>query len=307
MDSYNFIVSETHADLRLDVYAATVCLPDESRSKIKKYIKSGVIKVNAHKVPPSYSVKEHDSIDFSPALYVQDDTLHPEKIPLDIIYDDADILIVNKQPGLVVHPAAGNKTHTMVNALKYYFGENLSEYGGADRAGIVHRLDKETSGLMIVAKNDAAHKNLAQQFKDRIVKKEYTVLVKGVVQHDQGKCDQPIGKAKVFRKKMVVEHGTGKNAFSEYSVLKRFPNATLLQVKIHTGRTHQIRVHMAYLGHPVMGDLVYGVSSSLIPRQCLHASKLELRHPKTHRLMVFEAPLPDDIRSAIDALSVANQ
>lgn len=304
MDQKSFRVSDEHADLRLDVYVTTMCLPNESRTKIKKFIKSGVITVNKQIVLPSYSVKANDTIDCVPSLYVQTDDIIPENIPLDVLYDDEDLLIINKQPGLVVHPAAGNKTHTLVNALKHYFGQNLSKYGGEDRSGIVHRLDKETSGLMIVAKNDAAHKDLAKQFKQRIVKKSYIVLVKGVVQHDQGKCDQPIGKAKVFRKKMIVEHGAGKNAFSEYSVVRRFRNATLLQVKIHTGRTHQIRVHMAYLGHPVIGDLVYGVSSPLISRQFLHASKLEFRHPRTQKSMVFEAPLPDDIESALAALSI---
>lgn len=304
MDQNTFKVSDEHADLRLDLYVSTVCLPNESRTKIKKFIKSGVITVNKQAALPSYTVKTHDSIECNPSLYVHTDDIVPEKIPLDVLYDDDDFLIINKQPGLVVHPAAGNTTHTLVNALKYYFGHNLSKYGGEDRSGIVHRLDKETSGLMIVAKNDAAHKDLAKQFKERIVKKSYIVLVKGIVQHDQGKCDQPIGKAKVFRKKMIVEHGSGKNAFSEYNVLKRFHNATLLQVKIHTGRTHQIRVHMAYLGHPVIGDLVYGVSSPLISRQCLHASQLEVRHPRTHKAMTFEAPLPDDIKSALAALTI---
>jgi len=307
MEEKEFIVLEEHNGMRIDLYLAKHCLPDMSRSRIQKYIKDRVVRINDGPVNQNYHIKAHDHITFVSSRNQDEDQITPENIPLDIIYEDDDILIINKQPGLVVHPAAGNKSHTLVNALKYYLKDKLSTFGGEQRSGVVHRLDKETSGLMIIAKNDTAHSRIAKQFKDRKVKKSYIVIVKGVVQHDQGKCDQPIGKAKLFRKKMIVEYGTGKAAFSEYFVRERFKNATLLEVKIHTGRTHQIRVHMAYIGHPVLGDLVYGVRTPLIARQCLHASKLIIEHPTTKKSILFEAPLPDDIQKVIRALKEQNE
>jgi 23S rRNA pseudouridine1911/1915/1917 synthase len=298
-----FYVEETHKGMRIDMFLARHCLTDYSRSQLQKIIKNSNILVNDKPVTPHYILKESDVVTYDGSPVVVCDAIVPQKIPIDVIYEDADVLIINKQAGLVVHPAAGNKENTLVNALKYYLKDNLSTYGGDSRAGIVHRLDKETSGLMIIAKNDFAHKEISNQFKERTILKSYLVIVKGTVQHDQGKCDQPIGKGRIFRKRMIVEHSDGKNALSEFTVIERFHEATLLSVRIHTGRTHQIRVHMKYLGYPVLGDLVYGVSSPLIDRQCLHAHKLNFHHPRDNRQLSFEAPMPDDMTRVLNSLT----
>jgi len=303
----SFYVEVEHQGMRIDSFLAKYCLTDLSRSQIKPLIVNGNILVNNLIVSPHYRIHESDAIAYDgQSVEVPDDVL-PQKIPLDIVYEDDDLLIINKQPGLVVHPAAGNRENTLVNALKYYFDENLSTFGGAERAGIVHRLDKETSGLIIVAKNDFTHKKIANQFKSRTVSKSYLAIVKGIVQHDQGKCDQPIGKGRIFKKRMIVQHSEGKAALSEYTVVERYAYATLLEVKIHTGRTHQIRVHMKYMGHPVLGDCVYGVSSPLIDRQCLHAHKLEFNHPKSKKRMSFVAQLPSDMKQVIKQLQTQQE
>jgi 23S rRNA pseudouridine1911/1915/1917 synthase len=216
---------------------------------------------------------------------------------------------------LVVHPAPGNPDKTLVNALLFHIksvgaglkpAPTLSNVGGPLRPGIVHRLDKDTSGIMLVAKHDAAHAFLADQFKDRTVERIYKVIVGGVVQHDEGTCEEPVGPAFLNRKKVVVKPSGGKEALTYYCVLERFKEATLLELHLHTGRTHQIRVHMGHLGHPVVGDALYGLKSPWINRQCVHAFALVFTHPRTEKKMRFECPLPADIQNVLKSLKVSD-
>ena len=305
MFEYSFKVDEDNTGKRLDVFLAENC-KDVSRSQIKNHIKADKVFVNEILQKPNYIVQYDDVIIFKYEKIVAQD-IKPEEIPLNILYEDNDILVINKQPGLVVHPGAGNPDHTLVNAVKFHTQNNLSTCGGDFRAGIVHRLDKDTSGIIIIAKNDWTHERLALQFENRAVVKVYSVIVRGVVQHDEGMCDAPIGKGKVMRKKMMVLFDEeAKHALSEFKVIERFNNATLLDVRIFTGRTHQIRVHMAHLGHPVLGDTLYGKDPFFlkIKRQCIHAAYLELTHPRTNEKVVFKAPLPDDMVSVLDKLRI---
>lgn len=300
MSEQRMYTVDEHVDaVRIDAFLASQRDIELSRSKIKKLILAGTVRVNNETVPAHYRIKSGDVITVQYEEVSEPDVV-AEDIPLDILYEDDDLIVLNKPAGLVVHPGAGNATHTLVNALKYH-ADSVSTRGGIVRAGIVHRLDKDTSGLMVIAKNDWTHERLSRQFKDRSVHKVYTVLVKGVVQHDAGKCDVAIGRGRVFRTKQIVRPVDGKEAFTEFRVLQRFQKASLLEVKIHTGRTHQIRVHMAHLGFPVFGDRVYGYASPLINRQCLHASFLEFYHPRAKKRMQFSAPLPDDMQQIIES------
>ncbi len=303
MEDRRFVIKNNQSGKRIDIFLSSKYKGEMSRTKIKNLIIKGKVLVNGKTTIPHYILKEKDK------LFVRDINQNvkvslAQNIPLDIIYEDNDIIVINKQPGLVVHPGAGNMDNTLVNALHFHTKGHLSKYGGDIRAGIVHRLDKDTSGLIVAAKNDKAHAALSEQFKNHSVNKIYTVIVKGIIQHDEGKCDQPIGRGRVFRKKMVVLAPEGKEALSEYTVIKRFTNATLVKVKIHTGRTHQIRVHMAYMGYPVIGDRQYGVRSALISRQCIHAGYLDIIHPKSGKRILFEAPLPDDMECVLEKLSL---
>lgn len=230
-------------------------------------------------------------------------TLQPEAIPLDILYEDADILVLNKPPGLVVHPAAKRETGTLVHALLHHC-HDLAGIGGELRPGIVHRLDKDTSGVMVVAKNETALTRLAQQFKARTVKKKYIALVRGVVTPPEGAIETLIGRHPQHRKKMSAKVPRGRTARTRYRTLEVFPNAAWLSVMIETGRTHQIRVHMAHYGHPILGDPLYGRARTLcdgtpVHRQMLHAATLCIRHPVTRQELEFEAPLPEDMRAVI--------
>ena len=264
-----------------------------SRTRLQKLIEEGKVKVNGKIEKNSYIVKIGDKIlieEEEPAEI----ELEPQEIPLDIIYEDNDIIVINKQKGLVVHPGNGNPDHTLVNAVMAKCKGSLSGIGGKIRPGIVHRLDKDTSGLIIVAKNDKAHIGLSEQLKNKEIKKTYIALVRGNIQENEATIQMPIGRSKKDRKKMAVMK-KGKEAITHFKVLKRYGKYTLLEVKIETGRTHQIRVHMEEIGHPVVGDMVYsnGKNEFGIEGQMLHAKQLEFKHPITQEEIKLTAPLPE--------------
>ena len=293
---------ENSENVRLDAYIASK-QSDLSRSNIQKLIDSGDILVNNSIKKMSYKVQEGDVIHIN-VPEAREANIKPENIPIDIIYQDNDIIVVNKPKGLVVHPADGNPDGTLVNAIMAICKDGLSGIGGELRPGIVHRLDKDTSGLLIVAKNDKAHRLMSEQIKNREVRKIYIALVKGVVAENEATIDMPIGRSTKDRKKMAVRKD-GKEAVTHFRVLKRYPSYTLLEVKIDTGRTHQIRVHMAEIGHPVVGDMVYssGKNEFGVEGQMLHAKSLDFKHPITGEQMHLEAPLPKYFEDVLDKLS----
>lgn len=282
--------------IRLDAYISKE-IEDLSRSMIQKLLEEDKISVNGKTAKPSYKVQEGDIIEVN-IEEPKEVKIEAQDIPLDIIYEDNDILVVNKQKGLVVHPANGNPDGTLVNAIMAHCKDSLSGIGGELRPGIVHRLDKDTSGLLIIAKNDKAHIQVSEQIKNREVKKTYIALVRGTITEDEATINMPIGRSTKDRKKMAVTKN-GKEAITHFKVLNRFTtnkaSYTLLEIKIDTGRTHQIRVHMAEIGHPVIGDGVYsnGKNEFGVQGQCLHAKKLEFVHPITGKEMKLEAPLPE--------------
>ena len=261
---------------------------DRSRAFIQARCKDGNILVNDKKIKPSHQLHEGDIITYSLIEPVLD--LQATDIPLDIIYEDDDLIVINKQTGLTVHPGAGNTTQTLVNALLHY-GKTLSDSGGLDRPGIVHRLDKDTAGLMVVAKHNKAHEVLAKAFKERTVKKKYIALISGYLQQKEGVIDLPIAHMTNNYKKMEVNHSCGKASQTEYKVVKELNEKTLVDITLHTGRTHQIRVHFSHLGHPVVGDPLYG-SIGKGKKQLLLAYLLEFTHPITKKEMSFSAPTP---------------
>lgn len=290
-------------NLRLDVYVAE--REGITRSASQKLIESGYVLVNGVVREKRYSVKTEDEIEVIQYLPSETD-IKPENIPLDILYEDDCLLVVNKPKGMVVHPAAGNPDGTLVNALLYHCADTLSGIGGVVRPGIVHRIDKDTSGLLLVAKTDPAHIFLSEQFSSHKTGRLYETIVYGNIKDDCGTVDAPIGRHPSNRKKMAVIPG-GKEAVTHYRVIERYPpisggqSYTRLSVRLETGRTHQIRVHMAYIGHPVLGDTLYGGDKSVIAKkyasvlrgQCLHARTIEFEHPVTHKLMSFDSGLPD--------------
>ena len=286
---------------RLDLFLARKFPKDFSRTRLKEMITAGLVLVNGKSVKPHYVVKEGDSVTLE---IVERETMDTrgEDIPLDILYEDQDILVVNKAAGMVVHPAYGNFEHTLVNALIHHTREQLSSLGGTVRPGIVHRLDKDTSGVLVVAKNDFSHRSLAKQFKSHSLVKIYWAVVKGVVQHDELKCEEAVGRAFLNRKKVVVKPSGGKEALTFFRVLERLKDATFIEARPQTGRTHQIRVHLASLGHPIVGDSLYGGGSPLIKRHSLHAASLEITHPRTEKRMIFKSDLPEDMQQLLVAL-----
>ena len=277
--------------IRIDRYLAKQ-KPELSRSMIQKLIEDHAILVNQKPVRTSYQIRKQDQITIQ-ILEVKESNMKAQDIPIDIIYEDQDILVVNKPKGMVVHPANGNPDGTLVNAIMAKCKDGLSGIGGELRPGIVHRLDKDTSGLLIVAKNDQAHIKMSEQIKNREVKKIYIALVKGIVKENEATIQMPIGRSQQDRKKMAVRKD-GKEAVTHFKVLKRYLQNTLLELKIDTGRTHQIRVHMAQIGHPVVGDMVYskGKNEFGVEGQMLHAKRLEFMHPITGKKLILEAPLP---------------
>lgn len=272
---------------------------DVSRSKIEKHIKAGHVTVNDEIIKKNYVVKVGDIIvvdDFEEEVC---DILE-EDIPLDIVYEDDDVIVVNKPNHMVVHPAVGNYEHTLVNALMFH-SKNLSHINGEFRPGIVHRIDKDTTGLLVIAKNDKAHVELARQLEEKTTKRKYVALVHGIVKSDTATINAPIGRDKTDRKKMCVIED-GKNAVTHLKVLERYENATLVELSLETGRTHQIRVHMNYIGHPVVNDPIYGRRKIIDDSgQCLHAKMLGFNHPKTHEYMEFDSELPTCFLNVLDS------
>jgi 23S rRNA pseudouridine1911/1915/1917 synthase len=316
MPLITYIVTDKHAGKRLDIFIAHY-EPHVSRSRIQSLIKEGLARVNGKTEKPGYKVKPGEQVSLDlPERKVRD--VLPEAIPLSVIYEDAHMIVLNKPPGLVVHPAPGNYTGTLVNALLYHYGSLPLPGAGAggssrERAGIVHRLDKDTSGVIVVARTPEALRSLSAQFKSRIVKKKYLALVAGVIKKGSGTIEVGIGRHVKERKKISVHTHSAREAITGFIVKERYPNATLVEVEIKTGRTHQIRVHMAHIGHPVLGDSVYGgrkavtAGESRIERQMLHAESLSLLHPETGHPMVFSAPPPADMSEIIAELRAAKE
>mgnify|MGYP005950357675 CR=1 FL=1 len=292
MEKFVLNVEETDSGIRLDKWLASKKETDMTRTAVQNLIESGGVIVNGKTVSKNYKQKSGDVIEVTIPDPVELDA-KPEDIPLDIVYEDESLLVVNKPKGMVVHPANGNPDGTLVNAILSICKNSLSGIGGELRPGIVHRLDKDTSGLIIVAKNDKAHINMSEQIKERNVKKTYIALVRGNVPEEEATINMPIGRSTKDRKKMAVTKN-GKQAITHFKVLKRYSKYTLLEIKIETGRTHQIRVHMAEIGYPVVGDAVYsnGKNEFGIEGQMLHAYKLEFMHPITNKHMELTAPLP---------------
>lgn len=296
------------ADRRIDAYLAEQ-IEEMSRSFIQNIIKEGCILVNGKQIKPNYKVREGDIIEYTlPELKVAD--ILPEDIPLDILYEDEDIILINKPKGMVVHPAAGHYTGTLVNALMYHCKDNLSGINGILRPGIVHRIDMDTTGILIVCKNDYAHQEIAKQLKEHSVKRRYRAIVHGIIKEDEGIIDKPIGRAKNDRKKMAVypksmEEMEGiRHAVTHFTVLKRFKEYTYIECRLETGRTHQIRVHMASTHHPLLGDEIYSAhkSPAYLQGQTLHAMVLGFTHPRTLQYMEFEAELPDYFSELLEKL-----
>ena len=296
-----YIVEKEEKGKRLDSYIANKS-EKITRTFAEKLIKNGEILVNNKKQKVAYKINEGDIITIE-KQEAKDIKLKAQNIPVDIIYEDDDIIVVNKPKGMVVHPANGNPDGTLVNAIMAICKDSLSGRGGEIRPGIVHRLDKDTSGLLIIAKNDEAHVNVSEQIKNHEVKKTYIALVRGIIKENEATIDMPIGRSTSDRKKMAVNK-KGKNAITHIKVLKRYDKYTLVEVNIETGRTHQIRVHLSYIGYPIIGDATYsnGKNEFNVQGQCLHAKKLEFVHPITGKKMELEAPLPQYFQEIINTL-----
>lgn len=300
-DKHAIKVDRSGIDKRLDVFLAE-CHPQiTSRSHIKKLIDEGCVLVNNLPSKPHHKLKNGDVVTVDLSKEKKEVSLLPENIPLDIIYEDEYLLVVNKPAGMAVHPALGINSGTLVNALLYHC-KKLSGIGLGERPGIVHRLDKDTSGVMVVAKDDETHRQLAGQFKERTVRKRYIAFVNGLVELDKGNIELPIGRHPSQRQKLTVRFSESRDAITEYKVLRRFKNCTMLELTPKTGRMHQLRVHLSYLGHPILGDATYGERSDLISRQALHASMLGFTHPATKKYSEFTSEMPQDMKKVQDFL-----
>ncbi len=293
MGEYYYEITEEMEEERIDKFLSGL-IDSLSRSFIQKMIKEGAVKVNGRPVKGSYLVKTDDQVSFFLPEAVAPDIL-PEDIPLDILYEDRDVIVVNKPKGMVVHPAAGHYTGTLVNALLYHCGQELSGINGVMRPGIVHRIDKDTTGSVIACKNDQAHQSIARQLKEHTITRRYLAICHGVLKEDTGCIDRPIGRHPSDRKKMAVDVKNGKSAVTHFQVLARYRQYTLVQCVLETGRTHQIRVHMTSIGHPLLGDTVYGSRRSpfQLEGQTLHAKTLGFLHPSTGKYVEVDAPLPE--------------
>lgn len=293
MEMIHIYVTGEEAGKRIDCFLSQQ-REELSRSYLQKLLKNQKVTVNEKPVKANYKVQEGDSV-FLEVPEPEEPDILPEKIPLDILYEDDQVLIINKPKGMVVHPSAGHYTGTLVNAVLAHCGEHLSGINGVMRPGIVHRIDKDTTGALLVCKTDTAHRNLAEQLKEHSIKRRYRAVVAGNLTADSGTVEGPIGRHPIDRKKMAINHKNGKEAVTHYQVLERFGNATYIECRLETGRTHQIRVHMTSLGHPLLGDVVYGSGKNPwhLCGQTLHAMVLGFVHPETGEYMEFEAPLPD--------------
>ncbi len=302
MEELRFVVTEEWEEERIDKCINSL-VDSLSRSYIQKLIKDGQVFVNGNSVKANYRIKSDDEIVFQIPESVEPD-IEPEDIPLDILYEDEDILIVNKPKGMVVHPAAGHYSGTLVNAVMYHCKGQLSGINGVMRPGIVHRIDRDTTGSIIVCKNDYAHNSIAEQLKEHSITRRYRAICNGVLKEDEYTIHKPIGRHPVDRKKMAVNEKNGKDAVTHVKVLKRFEKYTYIECELETGRTHQIRVHMASIGHPLLGDEVYGPAKAAfkLEGQTLHAMTLGVVHPKSGEYLEVNAPLPEYFEHLLNVL-----
>lgn len=302
MEQRTFIVDENGEDLRIDKYLALL-MEDCSRSYIQKIIGDQSVTVNGKSVKANYKVGIGDAVEIQiPDPVILD--IQPENITLDILYEDDDILIINKPKDMVVHPAPGHYTGTLVNAVMYHCGDQLSTINGVLRPGIVHRIDKDTTGVLVICKNDKAHRAVAEQLAVHNITRTYHAIVYNNIKEDEGTVDAPIGRMDADRKKMGINRKNGRHAVTHYRVLERFGRYTYIECRLETGRTHQIRVHMASIGHPLLGDTVYGPSKDpfKLEGQALHAKLLGFQHPTTGQYVEFESPLPDYFTALLNKL-----
>ena len=297
-----FEIEKESENVRIDKFLSEE-LPDMSRSYIQKLIKEGQVVVNDTPVKANYKLSLGDLLTLEEPELQEPDIL-PENIPLDILYEDADLLIVNKPKGMVVHPAAGHYTGTLVNALMYHCQGQLSGINGVSRPGIVHRIDMDTTGSLLVCKNDVSHNCIAEQLKEHSITRVYHAIVHGVIKTEEGTIDAPIGRHPIDRKKMSINHKNGKPAVTHYKVLQRFKNFTYIECRLETGRTHQIRVHMASIHHPLLGDAVYGPSNCpyKLQGQTLHAKTIGILHPSSKQYLEVDAPLPEYFENLLKKL-----
>ncbi len=300
-----YTVEENLSGMRLDKFLTEI-YPEQTRSFLQKLVKSGEIKVNGKSVTKAGFVVERGDQVYASIPAPQAVEIEAENIPLDILYEDADVLIVNKPKGMVVHPSAGHYSGTLVNAIMYHCADSLSGINGEIRPGIVHRIDMDTTGALIICKNDAAHVDIAEQIKEHTVTRRYRGIVCGIVKEDEGTIEGAIGRHPTQRKKMAINEKNGKPAITHYKVLQRFAKYTYMEFCLETGRTHQIRVHMASIGHPLLGDELYGNPKNLAMKglqgQTLHAMVIGFVHPSTHEYMEFEAPLPEYFQKLLQKL-----
>ena len=302
MDYFTFAAEKEDVGTRIDVFLAEN-MEDLSRSGVQKLIDEGMITLNGGKTKANYKLREKDVIDVT-VPEVKEVEILPEDIPLDILYEDADVIVVNKPQGMVVHPAPGHTSGTLVNALMFHCGDDLSGINGEKRPGIVHRIDKDTSGVLMIAKNDMAHQSLAAQLAEHSITRKYNAVVYNGFNEDEGTVNEPIGRNPQDRKKMAVTQKHSRHAVTHYRVIERMEKFTLIEAQLETGRTHQIRVHMTYIGHPLLGDPVYGPKKQPISLegQALHARVLGFIHPRSGEYMEFEAPLPPYFEALLERL-----